>query len=277
MVNKRFAILIAAFVLVAIRLFAHEDPSGDIYPSVRVEKGNFAVYFSNNTSPREVDQESPLFRVVYSPNGELLAPRHPVKAIPNGEREVFRDDLTAIVGDERLEFAPYPRLFHDKPYYTIETKAGVERHRLPWPDMVKVSDLHSVVADESTITIAAKAGTDELSLYHFRRDRFELPQVVAIGAPLKIYDFPTASNLVFAGGKYWIAWMRGGENGKEAEAVLSSWSPGDKAAAKVMLEGPGDWNSHLSMAVSGNVLCVAYHCETAGGVSKIFTSFREVK
>ena len=282
-VKKRAALLAALSLATASVLSAHEDPIGDVHPNVRVEKGNFAIYFSNNSERGELAEEPPIFRTVYSSGGELLAPRHRVPTIPQDDQRISRRGLNGIeiqAGEETLVFPPYPRLFHDKPYYTVESGDHAERRRLAWPDAVKISELHNVIADKDSITIAAKAGTDELDLYHFRRDRFELPLIARIGNPLNIYDFPVASNLVFAGGKYWIAWMRANEKERKAEAVLSSWRPGDKDALEAVLDGPGNWNSHLSMAASGDSLCIAYHCSNNvryGRESRIYKIFQAMK
>src|SRR6187431_2597973 len=77
-------IALSVIVGVANEAFAHSDPAGDVAPRVKVENGNFALYFVNNlpsrgwntTSPPPSFEDDPVFRVVYSPTGQVLAPRH---------------------------------------------------------------------------------------------------------------------------------------------------------------------------------------------------------
>lgn len=259
---------------------AHEDPRGDVHPQVRVEKGNFAIYFYSNDERHDSDTQPPPLRVVYSPTGELLAPRHHVAEVPQDEwaSRLHGGDIPVAAGGESLSFPPYSRLFHGKPFYTVKKNGRTERHSLPWPDGVEISDLHGIIADERSIMIAAKAGGNLLSFYWFSRVGFQLPTIVKIGSPATIYDFPVASNTVFAGGKYWLAWMRPGE--EKTEVVLSSWKPGDAEAEQVVLKTPGNWNSDLSLAATGDVICLAYHCSAAGvypGRSSIITAFHPLK
>lgn len=273
------ASIFIALLLAAGTALAHQDPRGDVHPWVRVEKGNFAIYFFSNEEPHEPDHSPPPLRVVYSPTGELLAPRHHVASIPEDETSTRRQggNIQVPAGGEILSFPPYPRLFHDKPFYTVQKDGQTERHSLPWPDAVKISDLSRIIADEHSITIAAKAGGLVLSFYRFSREGFALPAVVEIGSPATIYDFPVVSNIVFAGGKYWIAWMRPGK--EKTDPVLSSWKPGDAAVTHLVLKTPGDWNSTLSLEAAGDVLCLAYHCaaSTYPGRSSIITGFYPVK
>ena len=75
------------WMLMAPFSFAHQDPVGDVHPSVRVENGLFAVYFSNNMIGDSNDRS--FFRAVYSSDGQLVAPRHPVdpEAMPGRESD----------------------------------------------------------------------------------------------------------------------------------------------------------------------------------------------
>jgi len=61
---------------------------------------------------------------------------------------------------------------------------------------------------------------------------------------------------------------------------LSNWKPGNAEAEHVVLKTPGNWNSHLSLGTTGDVICLAYHCSAAGlypGRSTIITAFHPVK
>jgi hypothetical protein len=55
---------------------AHQDPVGDVHPSVRAIDGNFVISFSNNIVKRE-------YRTVFSAEGKLILPRHAVESQPS--------------------------------------------------------------------------------------------------------------------------------------------------------------------------------------------------
>src|ERR1700730_5036932 len=99
-----FAILWCSTTL----LFAHSDPRGDIYPNVKVERGNFVIDFENNEdqftrNPRAPFESSLLLRMIYSADGVLLAPRH----VHRGTRGLndtlgYPAKTEAIVGPEKI-------------------------------------------------------------------------------------------------------------------------------------------------------------------------------
>jgi hypothetical protein len=74
------AVLVIAFqFLVVAGLQAHRDPGGDVHPRVRVEDGNFTIYFRSKIArSKEGNLERSTFRMVYSPAGKLLVPREAV-------------------------------------------------------------------------------------------------------------------------------------------------------------------------------------------------------
>ena len=259
---SRFPSILAVILFVTSLASAHQDPMGDVHPEVRVEKGNFAIYFRSNDERTGVE-DPPQLRMVYSPEGKLLSPRH---YAPKDVREIDKQRSSAGRINES----------DGKPSYTLTVQGREEQHRLPWPEGVRISILHGSILGEHAVILAAKTGSDSLSFYHYSRDHFRLPSVVAIGSPVKIYDFPIASNIVYAGERYWIAWVRAKENQLGFESILTSWRPGDVRASEIVLEGPADWNEHLSMQAHGNVLCLAYHCSINGaypGRSRIITVF----
>ena len=63
------------------RATAHSDPWGDTHPQVQVVDGKFAIVF-NSSLPDERENftdEKKVFRTVYTAEGVLVAPRHPLK------------------------------------------------------------------------------------------------------------------------------------------------------------------------------------------------------
>lgn len=261
--------------------WAHQDPPGDVYPNVKIERGNFVIEFDNNadefaTNARAPFQSSTLLRMIYSPDGVLLSPRH-YESRTRDLSETMGDPAKkeATVGEEKITFDDS----HAKlPCYTLEKNGKRELHRLAWPEGYKCA-FEAFAADSDAICVAVITD-NKLLLHRFDRHRFALPETVQITEPGTlsfIWDFPVVSNLVYAGGRYCIAWPR---YKKEAgyECVISTWKPGEERPKEIILDGPADWNSYLSLATIGNRLCLAYH--TLVGpykpISKIVTVFRTI-
>jgi hypothetical protein len=269
------------FCCVATQLAAHSDPGGDVYPNVKVERGNFVIDFENNRAqstrdPRDLSESSLLLRMIYSPDGILLSPRHRHRGTRGLNDTIGSAAKTeAIVGAEKITFE---RSRADTPGYAIEKEGKTEQHRLAWPDGYKCV-FEAFAADADSICVAVVAD-NKLFLHHFDRHQFTPPKMVQITEPDTlsfIWDFPVVSNLVFAGGRYCIAWPRY-KKGTGYECVISTWKPGEERPKEIILNGPADWNSHLSLAAMGDRLCLAYH--TVSGeyqaVSKIVTAFRTI-
>src|ERR1041384_184132 len=59
---------------------SHQEPLGDVFPLVKIENGNFVIYFHNNlhggdAAEYDMSGNGSVYRTVYSPVGELLGPR----------------------------------------------------------------------------------------------------------------------------------------------------------------------------------------------------------
>ena len=278
-------LLIVAFSLAS----AHEDPTGDVYPAVKVENGNFVIYFYNtsrdtsaNPSDYDMSGNYPVFRMVYSTTGELLGPRTPCKNI----RSDSLWQASSMVYDKKIQLRDERVLFdsellkNGKPSYFVEKNGITEHRRLPWPDDVTINYLASVHVDDKSIAMLATTGKRVLTLFHFDRAKFQPPEIAAVGQPTFIYDFPGASNVVFAAERYWLAWIRFNREKEKFETVLSDWKPGEAKSHETVLDAPADWNTEISVAAIGTKLCVAYHCSVTGeypGYSQIITVFKDVK
>src|SRR5690349_10785687 len=106
---------VIAFVLIvaSTTAIAHEDPVGDIYPVVKVENGNFAIYFYNNAHQQtatdyDMSGNSPVYRIVYSPTGELLGPRSACKNI----KADSLSEANSMVYDKKIQL-PNETVFFD--------------------------------------------------------------------------------------------------------------------------------------------------------------------
>lgn len=278
---QKIALVICCWVFLSGDVWGHSDPRGDVHPVVLVESGNFAVYFYTNAlGDRYFEGEQPTFRMLYTPEGRLLAPRHAVK---------LRREKNLKIYVERFR--------NEKPNATIFLPEGKKQTlALAWPKDTRVHLVESSSISSDHIALAVKLMYDredrtpdlfdlglrgQFFVYLFPREGFGKPEQFLIGIPKMIYDFPIASNLVFANGKFWVAWVRASEReGKPFEMVLSSIEPGSGNVIERILDTPADWNSHLSLAVIGGRLCLAYHCvvdHEYPGISEIITVFTKAE
>jgi len=283
--TKPVTILFLVFASTAA--LGHEDPVGDLYPLVKVENGNFAIYFYNNAQHEkatdyDMSGNAPVYRMVYSPTGELLGPRALCKNI-NSETI---SNANSMVYDKKIQLPNETVLFGSellkkgKPSYFVEKNGVREHRRLPWPDQIKIDYVASVYVDENQLVMSATTDDRVLRLFHFDRNKFEAPALASVGKTTFIYDFPGASNVVCAANRFWVAWVHYNSEKKKFETILSSWRPGDEKPHERILDNPSDWNTELSMAAVDNHLCVAYHCAVTGeypGYSQIITAFRDAK
>ncbi|HKP05144.1 MAG TPA: hypothetical protein VJU77_17475 [Chthoniobacterales bacterium] len=267
-----------------VSLTAHRDLAGDVFPIVKVENGNFAIYFYNNARPSVDDNDiqgknRPVFRIVYSPGGELLGPRarsdkFTAEALSNGSSMVY--DKTIRVGDETVFFEN--DLLRAKPSYSFE-KNGVRQHRrLPWPEKVEIDYVADALVDERSLALSVALEKGKLAVYHFDRTKFEMPASVVIGEPTFIYDFPRASNLVRVEDRYWLGWIRYNREKDKLETILSDWKPGEEKAHDTLVDLPTTWNTEISLAAIGNDLCLAYAgppADASAAQSRIVTLFRK--
>jgi hypothetical protein len=289
--RRRLFFSFLALAFSASPLLAYSDPRGDVFPNVKVENGNFAVYFYNrsaetNNEEDMLDRNVPVYRMVYSPAGELLGPR--------ARCQNFRSDslheANSMVYDKKIELRDEQVLFEadflkgGKPSFFIKRNGSREHRRLPWPDNVKIDYVAGVHVDERSLVISATVGEGILAIFHFDRMKFEAPGTAIVGQPAFINDFPRASNPVLAADRYWIGWVRYNQGKKKFETVLSDWKPGEEKMHETILDAPSDWNTDLSLAAIGTQLCLAYHCSIPNSatnespaVGQIITIFREAQ
>lgn len=259
---------------------AHSDPWGDIHPQVLVVDGNFAIDF-NTQIPDEIifAATEPISRVTYTPEGRLLAPRHRLER----KRSHTETGPAGLYG-RTIRFGDSEIIFDwDRgglPGYLIKSPDGkLTPVRLPWSEKTALTYVDDFMVTPEGIAISGKEDRNELKVYYFPFASSGPAAVLSLGDTCCIYDFPVASNLAWAGGKFWLAFMRGEGEGEEAgvKVVLWSWKPGDPAGKEEILDSPGHWNSHLSLGAIGKQLCLAYHCEQLHGeepLSTIITVFR---
>lgn len=173
-------LLLLAFVLLSSVNSAHDDPIGDLYPLVKVENGNFAIYFYNDAQEQKRDDYNvsgnfPLYRMVYSTTGELLGPRTACKEINSEDISAATSmvfDKKFKVGNETL-FFDAELLKNGKPSYFVEKEGTTEHRRLPWPEEVRINCVASAAADEQSVAFSATTHARVLTLFHFERGNFK--------------------------------------------------------------------------------------------------------
>ncbi len=265
----------------------HQDPRGDIHPQVSVVDGKFAIDFNRSAPDQDgnYSEEKPLQRVIFNANGTLFAPRHPLERKRSftemGPAGLYGKNVS--LGESTLNFGDTQSA---KPGYILKSPDGkLTKVSLPWPERINLTLFEDVVVTPKGIAITGKEpgseveGNSPLHFYWFAHGETGPPVVVNIGPTACIYDFPVASNLAFAGGRFWVGLMR--PVGEELKVSLWSWKPGDKDGRMDILDSPADWNSHMSLAASGDQLCLAYHCvvRDANNTSdaRIVTVFRKAE
>jgi hypothetical protein len=287
--------LLSGLLLSAGSLFAHSDPRGDTHPQVVAMNGVFHVIFRAYTSDF---RNSNFYRVVYASDGKVVVPRHKV-----AEADVSRilaraplhqtyqstvwpriEMMATGLNEKRAEpFRPNVLVLQDK------IDGVIKNELLPMePELMAdftdfwISKTHAAILWNSSDPNKPEELEHRLRLTWFRRGEFAAPSTKDLGDCATIYDFSVASNLVWAGGRLWVAWMRmnrakGGP--AVVEAVLSSYDPVKEKIETQPLAGPANWNSHMSLATVDGWLCAAWHCSVDGsypGTAQIITAFEKL-
>lgn len=287
--RKIIAAAICAIAALCVSASAHSDPLGDIHPVVKAMDGKFSVVFSSQLPGEKSDYttKDSVSRVIYNLDGSIFAPRHPLD-----QKRDWRDTGTVNSYGGTLRVNGSELIFSGttgKPGYVLKAPNGeLTTVRLPWPEDVSLTLFENAIATEAGVAISGKTGSDgggrdSLKFFWFPYGGTAPPVTHDLGRTACIYNFPVASNIAFAGGKFWIAFMQPIGEGEDSELklVMWSWKPGDEKARVEVLDSPAFWNADLSLAASGNRLCLAYHCTvftdlTKGEpLAKIVTLFRD--
>jgi hypothetical protein len=270
--------------------FGHADPRGDLHPQVLVKDGNFAIVF-NSSQPEGVESftgEKAVFRMIYTPEGKLVAPRHPLD-----RKRDWRETGPAGLYGKGMRLGDVSVYFggghSSQPGFRLRTPDGVvTRVTLPWSRDLSLNLCEDVMLLPEGLALTGKEGRGEvaennLKFYWFEHEATEALTTQSIGPTICIYDFPVASNIAYAGGRFWVAYMRpaGQPEDEGVELALWSWKPGEEKGRVEVLDSPAHWNCHLSMAAIGDRLCLAYHCAMKesyyGTDARIVTVFRKAE
>ncbi len=248
---------------------AHQDPRGDVHPSVSVVDETFVVDFISNQSTDEEERDA-AFRTVWSHDGKLLVPRHRLT--------VTREELNR---HPSYDTGSLPHVF-------FESVEGKDTHRvvLKWPDVnrprseplpMTVKSLAEPYEAQTTSIeqgMVAFTWVDAqgppmysrliLNLGMVSRQGFGEGETIPIDQVATVYSFPRVSNPVWAAKRWWVAYIKADAkvNSGEPKAfttMLSSYDPVTKRLTREPLPGESDWNTTLSLAVTNGWLCAAWH------------------
>ncbi len=249
--------LIAAHYLFATRLEAHREVAGDMYPEVKVEGKEFAVYFYNNTGqsnltlPKSPEEGLAFFLNRYAANGTLLQER-----LPAPRRNILPDAPWSPAQDERgLHFIrrvatgdKFPLSWH------------VEETLLSSGYFEKGSDLYLLLF---FLSAQSNRGTDKFYLGRYNLTTRKLDQAVSIGVPVRIMVLPVVSQVVVGEDNVaLVAWI----DEPAHNLVVSRWSAGGSEVYHHLLVRNVGWNASVSLNRIKNDILVAWHTD-----GKVFT------
>lgn len=265
---RRFRIAAMAAVALAAwapATLAHQDRAGDVHASVRVEDGQFAVYFKNN-------QDKGHYRSQFGPNGSLLSERVKLDAAPVLEPVgKFRKQDTGLAIRQGADWLVMPdwQWKHKGRPKVLKVRAGklVERIALNW-GRVDVDIVHAFTPTEAGYVVLASTKADKaFHLYAFGRDGKAPARLHEVGVPYRIYDFPRSSSLSLHRGQVVVCWLT-----RDGRLVATLWDPTSGERDQITLREKLGWNTTLDAAVIGDVLFVAWHAPGADGCQAVIHS-----
>ncbi len=264
-IRRLIATCALALILLAFPALgnAHQDPQGDVHPTVQVEDGKFVVYFSSNTEPKietpgepgePNSRREPVYKTVLSPEGKVLEQRVPVQPSP----DLFPEWLK--------------RLRDGDPFGVFDQQ---KEPLLPaeWPDGKRPDDLKGITIFGNRVFFYFTGGKDEsfrMGVYDL--DQKKLLQSAVIGNPGRIYSFASASEVIARENEAWIAWIEernvkrepspdgtAGSYSSDTQVVVSRWDLEKNRVTHLPIRQTINDNISLSLNRIGDHLLVAWH------------------
>lgn len=271
----------------------HQSPRGEAYPNIEVIDGKFAITFTakDETPVGQLHwQKNAYFRIIYSPDGKVVVPRHRVEPEPEFSQVECRSNIAGLVVQTR------PTGEGQRFVLTKIRIEGIPLQETPLPiTPEKYADISACTFSEKwlgfTWTDYNENPADQetpISLYltHVARDGTQPGSRIRLGKPARIYWFPCASPPVWAGGRWWVAWVKAADTPTELQnpttawqTVLSSYDPTSGKLTEERLPGQSHWNAHLDLKTTKGWLCATWHASRDGdypGVGRIITAFKAV-
>lgn len=253
-----------------------------------IEEDAFVIYHQHR--PYVVVGKDGWYRRSYSVSGELLEPRHRIS-----EQRVR--ELKNAESAERgpSYYRPYVQASYGGkggPFRLARTQNGAFSAR-PLPvsgpegadvcGSLLIRNEVGFLWTESRLSNASTNGNLKLSITGI--EGFLPGRTVELGIPAYIMYSPVVSDLVWAGGRWWVAWVRDDTpaDSKDVKRVyhtiLSGVDPKSGKVTHEVLPGISDWNANLSLATHNGWLCAAWHASIDGiypGIAKVVTAFHQV-
>ena len=282
------------FTLIAAALssgsvWAHVSPSGDTHPYIEVVDCKFAVIFGNGLGEL-LPGESPYLRIIYAPDGKILVPRHPLERKP-------QDHPYPYTGRSNQAFASISAVPSGELYRFVINRTDDKRTTREEPlalPLQKHAEVEAVTfagpvigftwsGSETVVPGFPERQKQMLHLAHIAADHSREGSTVCLGEPACIYNFPSASSPVWAGGKWWVAWVRASESMadrkdplKQWRTIFTSYDPAKRELKHTVVNELSTWNTKVDLKTTGGWLCAAWHAPVDGsypGVAKICTAF----
>jgi hypothetical protein len=272
----------------------HQNPSGDVCPVVIPAKGCFQVCFNVAEPLRTSSMPQPVwFRTLHNPDGALIAPRHRIDDVAllqrlNAKARAYislKPDYTPTIDWANDTFGDSQQIRR----LVLRTwKDGTSTEEPILFDAKDCNDLTAHLIGENWAALLW-SGMDGkvndsgiiLHLTWIIRHSATAPVTRVLGRCGATYDFASASNLVWASGRLWIAWVReyGDPDNRGWETMLTGFDPKSGNVTTKPLPGISNWNTSVSLATTGGWLCAAWHCTKDGsypGKAIIVTAFEKL-
>jgi hypothetical protein len=267
------------YLMSAAPLAAHSDPRGEKHPLVVVDaKENFRVFYDYS----DADYQSRM-SLLLAEDGKELIPRHRLSpsalqafGIPTVGDSIFFDMRPDPLTDApEVVLAP---VAGDKYQLalTLRSKAADRQKKPATPEFLPFEPLQENIEEYlvtqdyaaviSTPFTSETSPSDIMMLRCCRKTGGQSGTELKISNVSSIFS-PTVSPLVWANGRFWIAWVR--QRGRDDKAtwttVLTGLDPVTGKAEHHDLQGLSHWNTTVALAANANgVLCAAWAASIDG-------------
>lgn len=271
----------------------HQDPLGETRPAIEVIDGKFAVTFcaiEETPAGQLRSQKNPFFRIIFSPDGKIVVPRHRAQEVPERPWAEHRSNVAGFVVETK------PTAEGQRFVLTSIRTEGIPLQETPLPvSPEKHAEISACTFTDKWVGFTWTDSTGDrtdgviptsLYLTHVARDGARPGSRIRLGEPALVYSFPRASPPVWAGGRWWIAWVKAASTRAERQipatawqTVLSSYDPASGKLTEEKLPGQSHWNTHLDLKTTKGWLCAAWHASQDGdypGNARITTAFKAV-
>ncbi|HSJ04912.1 MAG TPA: hypothetical protein VK956_20735 [Verrucomicrobium sp.] len=274
---------------------AHEDPHGEVHPFIMVSSENFIVT-SQSCKENSRSGGGPFsrycwYRVIYSAEGKVVVPRHEIEL-----GSLYPHPIAPSKSSRDLSVHTTPGPGPSRFVLNEKLSSGKTREKnLPLDPQEGAARCASTIAGPwvgftwtRPVNDPANPNSPFMDLYlsHVARDGPSPGQSVRLGRPTTIDDRPAASSPVWAGGRWWVAWVRPTTDGSVTQdlsqawkTVLSSYDPARQKLEHKELPALSHWNTTVDLKTTAGWLCASWHASQDGtypGSAKIVTVFEKV-